>query len=322
MLERCYIPVAGEMDGVETYLGGLADFGLSTVDSITRYAISNGGKRIRPAIFFLSAKACAFDAATVVEVGAAIEMIHASSLLHDDVIDDSPMRRGNKSVRMRWGNQASVLIGDLLWSKALKILIDIGNDELVSTANESIGKIIRGELLESAYSNNIEIDTNICMDIIRGKTAELFSMAAKSGAIVAGVEGELRSGLADYGFYLGQAFQLVDDVMDYAADEASLGKSKGQDLREGNLTYPLVIALGRADSTQRKKIKDALISNRVSAEQLADISKVIRELGGIDETLSLASDLCMKSKEALGVFRPSMERDSLVGIADYVINRS
>lgn len=321
MLDNCYIPVARELKEVETILAGLADFGVDLVDIITRHAIDEKGKRIRPAVSLLAASACGIDMSIAVPIGAAIEMLHTATLLHDDVVDDSLIRRGEPSIKMRWGNQASVLIGDLLWSKAIAIFLNTKNQKLIETANNSIAQIIRGELLEMAYANNLETEADVCLEIIGGKTGELFSMAAASGTIAANLEGPYGKALSEYGMYLGKAFQLVDDTMDYAADEKTLGKTPGQDLRKGRLTYPLVLALGRADDTDRKKIREAVMSKKISFDQFLEISQIVKETGGINDTLSLANNLCKKARLELDIFKPSPAQDALRGITQYVISR-
>lgn len=265
MLERIYLPIKREMGEVEDVLRRELRSDISLVDSVSSFATENGGKRIRPAIFLLAARMSGAGDADLARIGAAIEMLHTASLLHDDVVDDAVVRRGVPSVRGRWDNKTSVLVGDHLWHKALKLIVDSGDGALVRSAVRSIGIIIRGELLEVSHQGDATIGADAYMEIIQGKTAELFSLAARAGAVVAGASGQFEDALSSYGFHVGQAFQLMDDLVDYAPGAAARGGTA---------------AMG--------ELSDRLIA---------------------------------QAKAALGVFRPSVERDALLAIADYVVQR-
>lgn len=319
MLDRLYIPVSRELERVEEVLASEIGSGIDMVDSISRFAVNSGGKRIRPAIFLLATRISGGACEGLASIGAALEMIHTASLLHDDVIDDAALRRGRHSVRGRWGNQASILVGDFLWSRALDMIIKDNRRDLVDIVSTSVGKIIRGELLEISHKNDHDMRPEIYMEIIQGKTAELFSVAARGGAIVSGIGSAFEDALASYGFYLGQAFQLADDALDYVADGTCFGKASGQDLKEGRLTYPLIMVLKKAGDEEKKFIREALVSSRVTDGQFESVSEMICRHGGIDETMILANDLVGRAKKFLEVFKPSIERDALYGIADHVV---
>ena len=319
MLDRICIPVGEDLARVEEALASELVSGIDTIDSITRYVIKNGGKRIRPALFLLASRVVGTE--SLPRQAAAIEMLHTASLLHDDVIDDAAVRRGLPSARARWGNQVSVLVGDFLLARASAILVEGGNLKLMRAAAEAIGQTTEGELLEIAHQNDAATDAGSYMRIIQGKTAALFALAARAPAVSAGLGDPLEDALCGFGFDIGQAFQLTDDALDYVADERRLGKASGTDLREGKLTYPLIVALARASVEERSSIRDALIAGRATNDEFRRISSIIERHGGIDATRSLARDLTEKAKGRLAAFKPSIERDALALLADYAVER-
>jgi octaprenyl-diphosphate synthase len=319
MLQRIYAPIERALRGVEETIASELHIGVEAVDEIGAYAVKNGGKRIRPAVFLLAAGICGADKVALERLAAAIEMLHCASLLHDDIVDDATKRRGRGTVRVKWGDRMGVLIGDLLWARALGILIEAKNEVLVSKASDVVRNMIRGELIEFSHVNDMSMTREGCLEIMRAKTAELFSMAASAGAIVSGVSAALESALSSYGLELGLAFQLVDDVLDYTADEEVLGKSLGQDLREGRLTYPLVVALERATQHERSVIKDAIVARRIGEAEFSAVSEIIKKNGGIDEAMNLSAANASRAKERLLAFKPSIERDALAALADYLV---
>lgn len=320
MLERICIPINDELSKVEYILSEEMISGFETVDSIARYVMKNGGKRVRPALFLLSAR-IARASGDYSRLAAALEMLHAATLMHDDVIDDAMVRRGQPSVKAKWGNQVSVLVGDLLLCRAARICESMKNPRLMEATIEAIGTTAEGELLEISHQNDVDVNKAVYMEIIQGKTAALFRLAARAGAIVANVDEFFEKALGEFGFALGQAFQLADDALDYVADEVRFGKTAGTDLREGKLTYPLIVALIKSSEEEKKIIRSALIAGRAASNELGQITDIIRRNDGIEATWRLAHDFALKAKRNLDAFRPSIERESLIALADYAVNR-
>lgn len=321
MMENIANPVRNWLLEVEDILRDEVPSGIESADAVVSYIIKNGGKRIRPLLFLLSARLSGADGRELPRLAAALEMIHTASLLHDDVIDEALMRRGRPSANARWGNQVSVLVGDLLLCRASRILTEHGDWRLMKAVTTAIAETTAGELLEIAHQNNASINEDTYMKIISGKTAAFFSLAASGGAIVAGLNGELENGLKDYGFHLGCAFQLADDVLDYTAEEGRFGKNAGTDLRGGKLTYPLILAMKEATKAEQRIISQALNANQQAKENLSEVASIIERYGGITATIDLAKGFSERAKRHLAVFKPSPEHDSLFALADYVVER-
>lgn len=321
MLERVCIPIQEGLAEVEKALLAELVSRIDIINSVTRYVIGNGGKRIRPAVFLLAARVAGASGVHLPKLAAAIEMLHTASLLHDDVVDDAAIRRGMPSARAKWGNQVSVLVGDFLLSSASRILVESGNTRLLGAAAAAIGATTEGELLEIAHQNDVGTDAATYRQIIQGKTAALFGLAAKAPAIDVGLAPQYEDALEAFGFELGQAFQLTDDALDYVADEEKFGKAAGTDLREGKLTYPLIVALSVCTPAERSTVRNALVAGRASCEHFRDVSDIIERYGGIGETRRLARELSVQAKERLVVFKPSIEREALMMLAEYAVDR-
>lgn len=321
MLEHICIPIQEGLLRVENSLSAELCSGIETVDSVVRYVIKNGGKRIRPTLFLLSARVAGATGEHMPRIAAAVEMLHTASLMHDDVVDDAVIRRGLPSAKAKWGNQVSVLVGDLLLCRASRILVSYGNGRLLTAAMDAIDATTQGELLEIAHQNNIETGAEIYMKIIKGKTASLFMLASRIPAIDAGLSPSLENGLATFGDEVGQAFQLADDALDYIADECRFGKVAGTDLREGKLTYPLIVALSKASADERISIRNALIAGRASQDEFSAVRAIIDRHGGIEATWNIANSLAERAKGRLLAFKPSIERDAMATLADYAVNR-
>jgi len=319
MIREMCIPIQNDLDQLEAFLGDSPNSGIEIADSVFELMIKNGGKRIRPIIFLLSARLCGSRSSEIYRVAAAIEMIHAASLLHDDVVDDASMRRGFKNARTRFGNRSSIAVGDYLWSKAMDMIIREKDIELLNAASSAVERLARGQLLEISNGNNADITVDTYMKIVEGKTASLFAMSAEMGALIGGIKDDQRYALYKYGLELGRAYQLSDDLLDYVGGESVLGKSAGQDFQSGTLTYPLILTLQRAGDGDRNIITEGLLSNGPSSDLFLEICGIIDKYGGVASTKELISDICLSAKEDIGGFRPSVERDSLIGLADLTL---
>jgi octaprenyl-diphosphate synthase len=321
MLDHICLPIRKQLDDMEGILRGCMVSGVPLATEVARYTIANGGKRVRPAVFFLSSRLTGAPESCLPSIAAAMELVHTASLLHDDVVDDALLRRGKPSARAKWGNQISVLVGDFIWCCATSLLVESASPRVFDALSRSTAATVEGELLEITRKNEAAVDRETYLRIIGGKTAALFAACGRCGAIAGEVAADCEEALAGYGFDMGMAFQLADDVLDYTCCEKTLGKPTGADLREGKLTLPLIAALETATPDESKLIRSALIAERVRDDELNSIVAIVCERGGIDATMELARGYAEKAKAHLKAFRPSIERDALLSLADYAVQR-
>ncbi len=268
------------------------------IQEIFSYALSGGGKRIRPVLFLLSAKACNARNEKLPKLAAAIELIHTASLLHDDIVDGSSKRRWRDSVNAKWGNSMGVLIGDKMWLKALSIVLDAGNERIMQIASNAIEKIIRAEINETLARDPLGLCIEEYVKIISGKTAELFSFSGKLGAMIAEEGQEIADLCSKIGLNLGIAFQLMDDARDYSSLEAVTGKPACQDLLSGRVTFPLIASIQEMNETVRQKIREIFLDGEIKDSAAAFVCEEVCKHGGVEKTIQLAKDY---SKKAVGL---------------------
>ncbi|MBI4212602.1 MAG: polyprenyl synthetase family protein [Deltaproteobacteria bacterium] len=321
MLDKLYITIKSELRQVEDVLATHLHSDLPVVNDVAQYVIKNGGKRIRPALFLLCTRMLGEQSEARPRLAASFEILHTASLLHDDVVDDAHLRRGKPSAKAKWGNQVSVLVGDVLWCKATALLVEYGNQKLLDLVVRAISQLSEGELLEISRQNDITMDQEGYLKIVRNKTAALFSAATEGAGIMANVSEQFLTALKRYGMDLGVAFQLADDAMDYVSDEALFGKKAGGDLREGKLTYPLIMALGKTTPVETTIIREALIADHLTDDQFQSVLGILKKHRTLDATLDLARDFADKAKSHLTIFKPSIEREALAAVADYAVDR-
>jgi octaprenyl-diphosphate synthase len=321
MIDELLIPVQKQMRDVERVLKEHLYSDVPLVTEAAGYVVQNGGKRIRPAIFLLSAGLAGQPDDRLPFLAAAIELIHTASLLHDDVVDNASIRRGKPSAKMKWGNQVSILVGDFLWCKASEFFLNYGCDRLSKIVTKAITAITEGEILEITRLNDLTTDEKTYQKIIEGKTASLFGICGQGAAIVQNLSQKFESALEKFAFNLGIAFQLKDDVLDYVSDVKRLGKDSGSDLKEGKLTLPLIISLKRCSRDEAGLIREAVITGHISDDQFLNIVEIVNRHNGIKETEAMARRFADEAKTHLDVFKPSIERDALLGLADYAVWR-
>lgn len=270
---------------------------VSLVENIGHYIVDAGGKRLRPLLTLLSAKLtdqeCSQDH---IRLAAVIEFIHTATLLHDDVVDISELRRGRPTANANWGNAPSVLVGDFLYSRAFQILVEIGNMPLMGLLSDATNTIAEGEVLQLTRAGQVETDETIYYEVIRSKTAVLFAAACAGSAILSG-KADAQQALYDYGMNLGIAFQLVDDILDYEGDPAETGKNIGDDLAEGKPTLPLIYVMDNGNETQQQLVRQAI--SEKSAERLSDIVDTVRETGALDYCRQAAQRYSGQAQAAL-----------------------
>ncbi len=290
------------------------------IHKVAKYVISSGGKRIRPILLIVSAKICGYTGDSHIPLAVVIEFIHTATLLHDDVVDNAPLRRGKSSANIVFGSEASVLVGDYLFAKSFKILSELNNSEIIKAYSDATTLMAEGEVKELVKTADVKTTEEDYLDIIIKKTAVLFACASRAGAIIAGENGSCISNLYDYGLNIGIAFQLMDDALDYISNE-EFGKFIGNDLKEGKLTMPLIHAIERADKKEKDIISEIIYKKKLTAKDLKTVLNLVKKYGSIEHTVSKAKESVEKAKKNLDIFPDSEYKTSLIDIANYIIER-
>ncbi len=290
------------------------------INQLSHYIIGSGGKRLRPLLALLVARACGYQGDKHIEVATIVEFIHTATLLHDDVVDESDMRRGKETANNVWGNQAAVLVGDFLYSRSFEMMVDVGSMRVMEILSSTTNTIAEGEVLQLLNCHDPDTSEARYMEVIHSKTAKLFEAACQLGAVLTGLDESIEQSMAKFGMHLGTAFQLVDDVLDYTADAAEMGKNVGDDLAEGKPTLPLIIALqrsrGETAAILRKSIEEG------GLEYLSTILQAIAETDAIAYTLERAKNETMLAIASLQCLPDSDYRQALEGLAWLAINRN
>ena len=292
---------------------------VALVDQIARYITSAGGKRIRPLLVLLFSNALGFKGAERFELAASVEFIHTATLLHDDVVDDSNLRRGRPTANAMFGNPASVLVGDFLYSRAFQMMVECQDIRILDTVAEATNVIAEGEVLQLMNMHDASLDEAGYLRVIRSKTAKLFEASTRLAAILAKSSPDVEAACADYGQALGTAFQVIDDVLDYDGDAKELGKNLGDDLREGKNTLPLIIAMQRGTPAQRQTIQSAIENGEMDA--LAEIVEIVRSTGALDATRAAASAEAERAIAALSILPTGPYREAMHALAAQLLDR-
>lgn len=290
------------------------------VEEISEYLIDAGGKRLRPLLVLLSSKSAGYKGDQHIPLAAIIEFLHTAMLLHDDVVDASELRRGRKTVNATWGNPASVLVGDFLHSRAFEMMVEIGDLRVMEILSHATNTIAEGEVQQLTNIRNPDITEANYMQVISRKTAMLFEAAAHSAAVLSGATERDETALRQYGLHIGLAFQLVDDVLDYQGSTEDLGKNVGDDLAEGKMTLPLIIARARGNEAQAEFVKKAILNGGV--ENLEDMVSVVKDTGGLQYTQELALKQTQSALEAIEHLPSSEFKSALEDMAKFSTARS
>ncbi len=299
------------------------DSPVALIPQLAAHIVAAGGKRLRPLLTLASARMCGYEGARHVELAACVEFIHTATLLHDDVVDESLLRRGLSSANSVFGNKASVLVGDFLFARAFQLMVADGSLAVLDILSRAAATIAEGEVHQLVIQNDLSASQAQYLDVIRGKTAALFSAACEVGAVIAGRPDSERRALAEYGDHIGIAFQLVDDALDYAADQATLGKTVGDDFREGKITLPVLAAYHAApDAEARKFWVRTIEASSQGPDDLDRALALIGQAGAIRTTLDLAARFAADAKQRLAVFPRSALRDTLADVADFTVSRA
>ncbi|MDR3367994.1 polyprenyl synthetase family protein [Rhodoferax sp.] len=295
------------------------DSGVPLVGQVSHYIISAGGKRLRPALLLLICGALGFKGAERFNLAAVVEFIHTATLLHDDVVDESSLRRGNATANVTFGNPASVLVGDFLYSRAFQMMVDVRSMAIMAVMSDATNVISEGEVMQLMNMHNAALDEAGYLQVIRSKTAKLFEASARVGAILAGATPELEATCAHYGQALGTAFQVIDDVLDYTGDASVMGKNLGDDLREGKATLPLIAAMQRGNNEQREIVKNAIENGDVSA--IDQVVAIVKATGALEVARKAASDEAARAMAAAEQLPDGEHKSCLIQLAAQLLNR-
>jgi octaprenyl-diphosphate synthase len=303
----------------------ILDKAISDVDMIPELAhhlIDSGGKRLRPMLAIASSKLCEYEGQGHVRTAAAIEFMHTATLLHDDVVDESDTRRGRKTARLIWGNQATVLVGDFLLGQAFRMLVDVGSLPVLKILSHAAATIAEGEVMQLAAAKNTATTEDAYLAIIDAKTAALFSAAAEVGAAISCRPADEQAALRSYGRNLGLAFQLVDDALDYSGDSGKLGKSVGDDFREGKVTLPVILSFRRGDAKEREFWNRTIAAGDIQDSDLDHAIALMRKHKAIEATLERARSYGGIARDALAIFKDSAEKSAMQDVIAFCIARA
>ncbi len=319
-LEQIITLSAPDMTQVDAFIHDSLKSDVVLINQIANYIVSSGGKRLRPMLLTLCAHACGYQGSDHVPLAAIIEFIHTATLLHDDVVDESDLRRGQQSAHAIWGNAASVLVGDFLYSRSFQMMVKLDSMRIMEVLAETTNTIAEGEVQQLLNMGDPEVDRRRYMQVIENKTAKLFEAACKLAAIISSQPAEIETALAIYGNRLGAAFQIADDVLDYTGDAETMGKNTGDDLAEGKPTLPLIIARERCETAERELL-DSAISNG-SVDDLEPILEIIRNSGALDSAMEVAQNQAAEARQAIGLLPASPWRTGLEQLAGYSVSRN
>jgi octaprenyl-diphosphate synthase len=320
-LEDIFSEIQGDLDNVERIIRDKVESKLELVESSSRYIYRSGGKRVRPALVLLASRACGYEGSKAPAYGAVTEFIHTATLVHDDIVDEAVIRRGQQSVNALLGNDFTVLLGDFLYIRSIGLAIEMGSLEILEVITEITLRMIEGMILELTRGGAVDLTEEEHLDILKRKTAYLFFGCAQMGAKLGGAPPEVERALGEYGMNIGMAFQVADDLLDFTADEKTLGKPVLSDLKEGHVTLPIIYALQaepRALPTVQAVIERGGIDD-VSRNEILDL---VRRNGCLDRARERAEAYALKAQECLDVVPESRHKDALMALAYYVIERN
>ncbi len=321
-LEQLANTLNSDMRSVDKLIVSYMQSDVPLIPKLAEYLISAGGKRIRPLLTLASTAMFDGDMSKSYYLAAAVEFIHSATLLHDDVVDKSDERRGKKTANLVFGNQASVLVGDFLFSKSFQMMVESGSLELLKILSNASAIIAQGEVLQLSTTNDISTNMPAYLEVIEGKTAALFAASCEVGAVISDQDNATITAMRDYGMLLGTAFQIIDDALDYSADQEKLGKEIGDDFREGKMTAPTIFALENASDDEREFWQRTLGYKDQTDTDFGKAMELIARHNALEKTIDLAKDYALKSTQNLDILPDSEIKSLLCDITDYTITRS
>ena len=313
-------PIAADMDAVNAVIRRQLHSEVPLVNQIAEYIISAGGKRLRPVLVLLMARACGYGGDKHHELAAVIEFIHTATLLHDDVVDESSLRRGRQTANALFGNAASVLVGDFLYSRAFQMMVAVDNARVMQIVADATNVIAEGEVLQLLNMHNPDVSEENYLQVIRSKTAKLFEAAAQLGVLIAGADDAAIEAAGEYGRSLGTAFQLIDDVLDYSGNASDIGKNVGDDLREGKPTLPLIYLMSHGTPAQRELVRSCIENG--DEQHFDEILAAITSSGALDYTRREAEKSAQRAAAAIADLPNSQFKDSLLQLSVFAVDRN
>jgi octaprenyl-diphosphate synthase len=311
--------IADDMRAMDAVIERRLSSEVLLVSQVSQYIVGAGGKRLRPALLLLMCGALGYRDDQRFNLAAVVEFIHTATLLHDDVVDESTLRRGRATANAAFGNPASVLVGDFLYSRAFQMMVDAGDMRIMQTLAEATNVIAEGEVLQLMNMHDASLSEEGYLRVIRSKTAKLFEASARLAALLARAPADIERACADYGRALGTAFQVIDDVLDYDGDAAEMGKNLGDDLREGKATLPLIIAMQRGTAGEQHTIRQAIETG--GTEQLAQIVAIVRKTGALQATRDAAAAEALRAVQALALLGNNPYSEALLQLASQLLGR-
>ncbi|MDF1678709.1 MAG: polyprenyl synthetase family protein [Legionellaceae bacterium] len=320
MIEQLRALVQQDLDAVHALITKSIQSEIGLLDDLANYIIKSGGKHLRPLLLLLSSYACGYSGKEHIKLAAMIEFFHTATLLHDDVVDESTLRRGRKTANTIWGSKACILVGDYLFTQYMQLMIKVGNLKIMSVLTQMTVDVGCGEIKQLSNRHNPSLAVDEYFDIIRAKTSLLFAVSSQLGALIQNTDDATEKALHAYGLHLGNGFQLIDDALDYCSDANTIGKNIGDDLADGKATMPLLYALEQGTPTQQEKIRKGLTQG--SLEYLPDILEAIKKTGAIEYTQQLAEKEIKQATKSLNILPNSLYKKALADLAQYAILRS
>ncbi len=309
-----------DMDAVNQLIHNRLSSEVALINQMGHYIVNSGGKRLRPLLVLLSARALNYGGTAQIDLAAIIEFIHTATLLHDDVVDASEMRRGKETANAVWGNEASVLVGDFLYSRAFQMMVSVGDMRIMEIMSKATNIIAEGEVLQLLNCGDASTTEERYLEVIHFKTAKLFEAACQLGAVISGCDTHTEKAMANYGMYLGTAFQLIDDVLDYSATADEMGKNIGDDLAEGKPTLPLIYAMRHGSPAEAAVIRNAIENSGL--ENIDAVVETIHSTGALIYTADAARVEAEKAAEAISGLPASLYRDAMLTLAEFSVTRS
>ena len=321
ILAQMFEPIRDDLRLVEREFARHVQSQVALIPTIGNYIQDGGGKRIRPAVLLMAARMAGYSGERAVLYAAVIEFIHTATLVHDDIIDESELRRGRDAVHTRWGNHVTVLFGDFLYLKSMSLALSQDNLEIIRLLCDVTLRIVEGEIYQLTKNGAVDLSEEEHFDIVRRKTAYLFAGSAQIGGMLGPITREQQQALWEYGLNIGMAFQIVDDLLDFTGEEVVLGKPVGGDLREGKMTLPVIHLLARGGERADALIRKAVRERDITLEEWREIRALLTQHRSIEHARRVASDYVERAKKVLCAFPPGDARDALLYLPDYVISR-